>query len=223
MNHQRSSQPGLDLQSVRVGTLSGPKLEAVRSALAYFASELEVVGHKVESGVSDQPVGLKEIVAGARNRAWAAYELGPCDLAVGIEDGLVPLPELGSEVMNIGAAVLTDGHRESLGLSSGFAYPPDCLPPALEYREPIGDVFDRYWKEWVSEESEEPSALSVGNIGRLSLGALTRSEYGRQAVICAWVRFIHPKMYPMASASHHEEEGALSQRPGSELGEGKRD
>ncbi|MCH2184955.1 DUF84 family protein [Myxococcota bacterium] len=209
MNRSTASQSGLGLQTVRVGTRNGPKLEAVRSALAVFSSGLEVVGHEVESGVPDQPVGLKEIVAGARNRARAAYEKGPCDLGVGIEDGLVPLPEIGSEVMNIGAAVLTDGERESVGLSSGFAYPPDCLPPALEDREPIGGVFDRYWKERVGEESSGPSALSVGNIGRLSRGELTRSEYGRHAVVCAWIRFLHPEMYAMTA--HPKGEEAVSQ------------
>ena len=117
----------------------------------------------------------------------------------------MPLPEIGPEVMNIGAAVLTDGQRESVGLSSGFAYPPDCLPRALEDREPIGGIFDRYWKERVGEESSGPSALSVGNIGRLSLGELTRSEYGRHAVVCAWIRFLHPEMYSMTSHRKGEE------------------
>ncbi|MEE3328923.1 MAG: inosine/xanthosine triphosphatase [Myxococcota bacterium] len=208
---------GIRFACVRVGTRNGPKLEAVRGALAAFPMdpEPEVVGHAVESGVSEQPVGLKEIVAGARNRAWAAYEQGACDLAVGIEDGLVVLPELGSEVMNIGAAVLTDGARESTGLSSGFAYPPACLPPALERREPIGGVFDRYWKESEGEEFEVSSGLSVGNIGRLSRGALTRSEYGRHAVICALVRFLHPEMYPITPASDSEGMGEPAQ--GSDL------
>ena len=199
-------RPQLRFARVRVGTRNGPKLEAVRGALAALAMdpEPEVIGHAVESGVPDQPVGLQEIVAGARSRARAAYSKGPCDLAVGIEDGLVVLTEIDSEVMNIGAAVLTDGVRESVGLSSGFAYPSACLGPALEDREPIGGVFDRYWKETVGEDFEISSGLSVGNIGRLSLGALTRSEYGRHAVICALIRFLHPEMYPITPAPDSE-------------------
>ena len=131
-------RPRIHFGCVRVGTQNGPKLDAVRGALSAFSMDPEpqVLGHAVESGVPDQPVGLAEIVAGARNRAHAAHAQGPCDLAVGIEDGLVVLTEIGSEVMNIGAAVLTDGERESVGLSSGFAYPSACVPPALEDREP---------------------------------------------------------------------------------------
>lgn len=207
-------RPQLHFGFVRVGTRNGPKLEAVRGALAAFGldPEPEIMGHAVESGVPDQPVGLKEIVAGARNRARAAHGQGPCDLAVGIEDGLVVLSEIGSEVMNIGAAVLTDGERESVGLSSGFAYPSACLPPALEDREPIGGVFDRYWKEAMGEDFETSSGLSVGNIGRLSLGALTRSEYGRHAVICALIRFLHPEMYPITPFPDSDEKGAARSR-----------
>ena len=178
-----------------MGTCNGPKLEAVRVALLPYADGLEVSGHSAHSGVPDQPVGLEESVAGARNRARAALDEGPCDLAVGLEDGLVVLSELGGDVLNIGAAVLTDGRRESLGLSSGFAYPPACLPPALESREPIGGVFDNYWQACGGEVESEPSALSLGNIGRLTLGVLPRSEYCRQAVLCALVRFLHPEMY----------------------------
>ena len=203
-------RPRIHFGCVRVGTQNGPKLDAVRGALSAFSMDPEpqVLGHAVESGVPDQPVGLEEIVAGARNRAHAAHAQGPCDLAVGIEDGLVVLTEIGSEVMNIGAAVLTDGERESVGLSSGFAYPSACVPPALEDREPIGGVFDRYWKESVGEDFEISSGLSVGNIGRLSLGALTRSEYGRHAVICALIRFLHPEMYPITPASDSVEKGS---------------
>lgn len=203
MSHRSDSGSPILFERVRVGTRNGPKLEAVRGALSALGMDPlpEIVGHPVESGVPEQPVGLSEIVGGARNRARAAFEQGACDLAVGIEDGLVVLTELGSEVMNIGAAVLFDGTRESVGLSSGFAYPPACVAPALSDREPIGDVFDRYWKESVGEEHEVASGLSVGNIGRLSLGALTRSEYGRHAVICALVRFLHPEMYPITPAS----------------------
>ncbi len=193
---ERQSLPVLG--TVRVGSCNGPKLEAVRSALLPYtenAEGLEVIGHSVESGVPDQPVGLEEIVAGARHRARSAHDQGPCDLAVGIEDGLVVFSELGGDVLNVGAAVLTDGRSESVGLSSGFAYPPACLPPALEGREPIGGVFDRYWQACGGEIESEPSALSVGNIGRLTLGVLSRSEYGRQAVLCALVRFLHPGMY----------------------------
>jgi inosine/xanthosine triphosphatase len=198
------------VRSVRVGSTNGPKIEAVRAALAPYVPDLSIVGCRAPSGVPDQPVGFEEIVAGARNRALSAKRSGPCDLAVGIEDGLVELPVVSDEtpaqvpavpraratVLNVGAAVVTDGLIESVGLSSAFAYPPGCVRPAVDRREPIGDVFDATWHDhYGPEEDEGPSGRGVGNIGKLSLGVLPRSEYGRHAVLCALVRFLHPELY----------------------------
>jgi inosine/xanthosine triphosphatase len=189
---------------VRVGTLNAPKIEAVRAAFEPYA-DAAVVGVAVESGVPEQPVGYAEIVAGAQNRARRALASGDCELAVGVEDGLVELvldsaaagAGLGTqrEVLNVGCAVVVGDGRESLGFSSAFAYPPECVAPALDERAPIGDVFDRVFREYAGESDELPSGRTTGNIGKLSLGVLPRSDYARQAVLCALVRFLHPALY----------------------------
>jgi len=183
------------VRRVSVGSANGPKIEAVRAALEPFLPEVEVAGHSVESGVDDQPVGFAQIVAGARNRARAAFEAGACDLAVGIEDGLATLPGVDEPALNIGAAVVTDGRRDSLGLSSGFGYPPGCLEQALAGPEPIGDLFDALWRRERGDDDGSPSGRGVGNVGKLSLEVLPRSEYGRHAVLCALIRFLHPDLY----------------------------
>jgi inosine/xanthosine triphosphatase len=183
------------VQRVRVGSTSRSKLEAVRSALASYVEGVEIEGVAVASGVPEQPLGFAEIIAGARNRARAAAASGPCDLAVGIEDGLVELPGVAEPAFNIGAAVVSDGRRESVGLSSGFVYPPGCLDRAVAERAPIGDLFDRLWQAERGAPGFQASGLAEGNIGRLSLGALPRGEYGRHAVLCALLRFLHPDLY----------------------------
>lgn len=197
------------VRRVRVGSANVPKIEAVRGAVAIYAPDVQVEGSAVDSGVSDQPVGFEEIVRGARNRAASAYALGGCDLAVGYEDGLVELAELaegsdGAEVMNIGCAAVTDGEFTSIGLSSGFAYPPGAAQRAISEREPIGDLFDTLWREHApaayNSEGEGPSAQLEGNIGKLSLGGLTRSEYARHAVVNALYRFLHPDLYETSRA-----------------------
>ena len=38
-------------------------------------------------------------------------------------------------------------------------------------------------------------ALSIGNVGKLTGGALTRAEYTRHAVLCALTPFVHPGLY----------------------------
>jgi inosine/xanthosine triphosphatase len=208
---------------VRVGTENRAKLGAVHDALAPFAKpemKLSIVPVGVPSNVPDQPIGWSEIVAGARNRARAAFASGECALAVGIEDGLVclsedPTSEDLSDYFNVGCAWLTDGTREGHGFSSGFAYPPGSLEPAVEKQSPIGDLFDDLWQKTrrartptPSEEPDSeapatpltsakpaPSGRGGGNIGLLTGARLERSAYGSQAVICALVRFLHTDLY----------------------------
>ncbi|MGH0036157.1 MAG: DUF84 family protein [Myxococcota bacterium] len=186
---------------VRVGTRNAPKLRAVQEAVGAYAPAVEVLGADVSSGVPEQPVGLGEIARGALNRARAAFATGPCDAAVGLEDGLVELPGLEERgALNLGCAVVWDGERDALGLSSGFAYPPECLAPALAERRPIGDVFDATWRRRRPGDAggSAPSAVSIGNIGKLTGGVLTRGEYARHAVLCALVQFLQPDLYSTA-------------------------
>jgi len=194
-----------------VGTLNGAKLAAVETVLADLAGErarrapLALVPVDVESGVPEQPVGFEEIVGGARGRARAAFASGPCVLAVGIEDGLVGVErpsacagEIGGgsgETFNVGCAWVTDGQREGHGLSAGFAYPPDCLEPALADREPIGALFDALWRRRRDAQAMAESGRAEGNIGKLTGGRLTRSAYGAQAVLCALIPFLHVDLY----------------------------
>ena len=194
------------VRRVRVGSANGPKIEAARRAIGAYAPDARVEGAAVESGVSEQPLGFEEIARGARNRAARAFELGDCELAVGYEDGLVELSDLAGpeavspELINLGCAVVTDGRKISLGLSSGFAYPPECARRAAQDRTPIGELFDTLWAAREGTRSGVPSVESEGNIGKLSLGELTRSEYARHAIVCALLRFLHPELYEGAFA-----------------------
>lgn len=200
---------------IAVGSKNAPKIQAVRTALTAYWSQLDVQGFEVASGVSEQPVGFREIVHGAETRAHAAWEkLHGEDpqagiLGVGIEDGLVELPGLDLGYLNVGCAVLTDGVRNGYGFSSLFSYPTPCWQEAVEKRAPIGELFDRFWSERnpvsdplansaATTKAGEPSALSVGNVGKLSLGVLPRAEYARHAVLCAVIHFLHPDFFEPA-------------------------
>lgn len=179
---------------VRVGSESRAKLEAVRRGLAPFFAAVEVEALAADSGVSPQPIGFEEIIDGARRRARVGYATGACDLAAGIEDGLVPIPGAATGYMNIGCCVLHDGGDDYLGLSAGFEYPPECVERALASRVPVGDSFEVVFQLPAGWEDPGPGA---GNIGRLTRGVLTRADYGAQAVICAAVRMLHPTVYAM--------------------------
>lgn len=197
------------VRRVEVGSTNRPKVAAVRAALRPFAPRARVSGRAVESGVPEQPVGFEEITRGAGNRARAALAAGG-DLGVGIEDGLVAVtsaaeghpsqenPRPGAPVdphLNLGCAVVTDGFRTGVGFSSGFAYPPGITATAVRERAPIGALFDRLWQSRRGGSAGAPSGRGIGNVGKLSGGVLTRQEYGRHAVVCALLRFLHPDLY----------------------------
>jgi inosine/xanthosine triphosphatase len=175
-----------------LGSQSLAKLEAVRRGLAPFFGAVEVEQLATQSGVSEQPIGFEEIIEGARRRARFCYAAGACDLAAGIEDGLAPIPGAATGYMNIGCCALYDGAEDYLGLSAGFEYPPECVERALAARFPVGDSFDEIFQ--LPEGWADPGP-GAGNIGRLTRGVLTRADYGAQAVICAAVRMLHPRVY----------------------------
>ena len=178
---------------VRVGSLNRAKLAAVRRGLDPFFERVEVEACSVESGVSEQPIGFAEIVTGARNRARDSWDPRHCQLAAGIEDGLVQVDGTQTGFVNIGCCVLYDGDEEAIGLTAGFEYPPQAVRAATgPARHPIGGAFDAIFVEPEGWEKPGPCA---GNIGRLTNGALTRDEYGAQAVTCAFVRLLHPALY----------------------------
>ena len=95
--------------------------------------------------------------------------------------------------LNVGCCVLFDGASEALGFTAGFEYPPECVRRATaDPRTPIGDAFDAIYR---APAGMRDPGTGAGNIGRLSGGALTRADYGAQAVTCAYVRFLQPELY----------------------------
>ena len=97
--------------------------------------------------------------------------------------------------------MITDGSRFAAGFSSAFAYPTVVAVPAVRGRAPIGVLFDRVWRDCRPDGGAAPSGRSVGNVGKLTAGVLTRAEYARHAVLCALVAFLNPELYSASGVS----------------------
>jgi non-canonical (house-cleaning) NTP pyrophosphatase len=83
---------------MHVGSESEHKLAAVRGACEDLCLRARVVGFKTASRVNEQPSGLRETRRGAENRADGAWKETTdgdrrCDLALGIENGVVDLAD----------------------------------------------------------------------------------------------------------------------------------
>lgn len=115
-----------------VGTRNPMKVRAASLALKTFLDVKEVVGVDVESGVPSQPVGWRDVVSGAINRAVNAMKKVQADLGVGIEAGPVEMPGP-SGFLETQVAVIVDSQcRASIGLSPSFELDGDVLRLVLE-------------------------------------------------------------------------------------------
>ena len=106
-----------------VGSTNKAKIEAVAEILKEYPhlAGAEVFGVSVESGVADQPMSLDETIAGAMNRARNAFK--GCDYSIGLESGLMKVPNTKSGYMDFGACAIFDGEEFHLGLSSMWEFP----------------------------------------------------------------------------------------------------
>ncbi|WP_224447562.1 DUF84 family protein [Haloprofundus salilacus] len=124
----------------------------------------------VPSGVSEQPRGHAETIAGAETRAWHAFDAGEYgtdeyDYAVGLEGGVATFDEVDDLYLVMWAAV-TDGVR--VGRGSG---PSVRLPATIAVRirdgEELGPVMDDVLDTTGTARGEGAAgALSGGKIDR---------------------------------------------------------
>lgn len=170
---------------MRVGVGSGNpvKRRAVERALeAVEAHEtlgsidsLHVDAVPVASGVSEQPTGHAETVAGAENRAAAVIEAGGYDLGVGLEGGVARFEGVDGLFLVMWAAV-DDGDR--VGRSTGPSLRlPDGVAGRVEGGAELGPVMDDVLDTTgVARRGGAAGALTNGGIDRA--GALADAVVG---------------------------------------------
>src|SRR5262245_40087172 len=77
-----------------IGSRNPVKIQAVKDGATAMLGEVEVIGVEVDSGVSAQPFGEEEMIAGALQRARAALGAQPhAYYGVGLEGGVTELKE----------------------------------------------------------------------------------------------------------------------------------
>lgn len=170
---------------IKVGTHNPLKVMATRNVLEKIYSNVDVEGIEVDSGVSDQPIGLDETIEGAVNRARNAFM--DADLSVGIESGLLPTPHSITGYLDLQWCAIYDDERVTLGVSSGFEYPPAVLEEVLKGQE-VGEVMDQV-------TGVEKLGQKSGAVSYLSRGLLDRTENTEQCVLMAMIPRMNADMY----------------------------
>lgn len=171
---------------VGVGSRNPVKIEATQNILRKIYSQVKVEGVNVQSGVSEQPIGLTETIKGAINRSKNAFQ-SKYDLTVGIESGLLPTPQTITGYVDLQWCAVYDGKKTTLGVSSGFEYPPLVIKEVLKGKE-VGEVMDKL-------TGVKKLGQKMGAISYLSHGMLDRLGNTEQCVLMAMIPRLNKEVY----------------------------
>jgi len=173
------------MMKVNVGTHNPLKVRATRNVMEKIYTNVDVEGIEVDSGVSDQPIGLDETIQGAVNRARNAFL--DADLSVGIESGLLAAPHSITGYLDLQWCAIYDGERITLGVSAGFEYPPVVVEEVLKGQE-VGEVMDEI--TGMEKLDQKTGAVSI-----LTKGLLDRTENTEQCVLMAMIPRMNSDLY----------------------------
>jgi inosine/xanthosine triphosphatase len=171
---------------VIVGSKNPVKIKATENILEKIYGEVDVTGIDVDSEVPDQPFGKEQTIQGAINRAKNAYS-NDFDLSVGIESGLMEIPNSITDYIDLQWCAIFDGDKITLGVSAGFEYPPLVIEEVLKGKE-VGEVMDKV-------TGVDNLGQKTGAVSYLSKGMLDRTENTEQCVLTAMIPRINNEIY----------------------------
>ena len=190
---------------IAVGSVRGPKVNAVKEAAALFAAQFgpetrcEVDGYAVESGVSHTPASREELMQGARQRAERLEERLrrdgiAADYFVGVEGGLDLVVEGGvRRVLLESWAYVCSRERGHFGCSASIELPLALAERVLSQGVELAMAIDEFAGAVGIRDGQ-------GAWGVLSGDLISRKDSFRVAVIAAFAPFYNAAIYGSAAA-----------------------
>jgi inosine/xanthosine triphosphatase len=126
---------------IAVGSKNPVKLAAARAVVTRLVSDVTVEAVEVASGVPDQPLGDEETIRGALARAGAAREKLDADFGIGLEGGVVDMPD-GAMRTCAWAAVVSRSGRHGVGGSLAMQLP-DSVARMIRGGMELGHAMDQ--------------------------------------------------------------------------------
>lgn len=175
---------------IAVGSENPVKVNAVKEIMSNLYGNVNVIAYSVDSGVSNQPTSLEEIVEGAINRARKVLaENKDADLGVGIEAGITRVPNTITGYMDFAYCAIIDKEMKiTLGASPGFEYPPTVIDKVFSEGKEVGEIFDEVLHE-------RDVKKRMGAVGYLTHGMLNRIEFVKLSVLMAMVPRLNHKHF----------------------------
>ena len=168
---------------INVGSKNKAKITAVSEIIQDYPqlSSAAIEGTETDSRISVQPKSLDETIGGAMNRARGAFN--DCDYSIGLESGLMHVPNTKSGYMDVCVCAIYDGKEFHLGLSSAWEFPDKSITDLM-----IKDGLDMSQAINKAGLTKNPSIGSdEGAIGILTKGRVDRKEYTKQALRMALI------------------------------------
>ena len=168
---------------IAVASKNPNKIAAVEETLQDYAhlKDAVVEGMDTATTVSDQPRSIEEVVEGAVQRARNVYE--GHDYSVGLESGLIAIPQTKSGYLDVAICAIYDGKEMHIGMSPGF----ETTDPAI-FRSVIEDGID------LSEATKRAGLTKSeyvgwegGIVGIITKGRMDRKAQLKQAVLMALI------------------------------------
>jgi inosine/xanthosine triphosphatase len=187
----------MDEIKVCVGSINPTKIEAAKQGFSKYFKNFQFYNTKAESKVSNQPIGMEEIIEGAINRARDAITYLTKELesqcnnyGVGIESGLIKVPQARTDYMDLQfCAIIDDDDNITLGSGNAFEHPQSVIREILtDNTKEIGVIIGKLANN-MNLKNE------TGAISFLSKYSITRTDILTHAVICALIPRINKEIY----------------------------
>ncbi len=186
MTTSEQANPLAAVRRVAVGSTNPVKVAAARAVLAPLAPQAAIEPVAVASDVPDQPLGDDQTIHGARTRAERARAALDADLGVGVEGGVVELPD---GTMRTCAWAVVVGRDGRVGTGGSLAMPlPASVAAAIRGGAELGHAMDAL----VSATNTKHGA---GAVGILTRGLVDRQRAYEVLVTYALAPFLTPEFW----------------------------
>ena len=196
--------------TIALGSTNPVKYEALQNVIDDLSERDNIFSHatietcSVSSDVRKQPVSIRETMNGAIHRARNAYKLlkesgAPCDLAVGIESGIMELPikNLNFNRFDVTVCAVYDGKDHWFGLSCSFQLP-SCVTDLIDNETDL-DLGQAMRLSGLTHKFEV--GKEEGSIGVFTKGKVSRKDYTEQAIRMALIPLQNKEAYQVAYAN----------------------
>lgn len=175
---------------IHVGSTNITKIQAVRDTLVLYPKLFPnpiIKGIDVDVPLYGHPKNIQETTDGAIDRAKKAFKDG--NYSIGLEGGLMAVPETRTGYMETNACTIYDGKEIYLGLGPAFEWPKKVTELILKGEADASLAF----KQLGLTEHEKLGAQKGGSTGPLTNNRITREDFMKYSIIMALIHLENPR------------------------------